>query len=111
NSLTADVADGQTHSAVIEQEGVIIVAANTLLRAATSGEADTVDGREFLGKEALLHFASDLDLAMNALPMRCFIGKRARQVADLKRQSGLGRDRLEQPQIGRRVRFFRALRA
>ena len=63
-----------------------------------------------LGKQALLNFVSDFDIALDALVLFCFGGQATGEIADLQSQTGLGADGSKETQIGRGIRFLRLLR-
>ena len=75
DAFAGDVADGEAERAVVRAEDVVVVAANALRGAACAVDAVAGKRGELLREEALLHFAGDLDFAVDAFAAGGFAGE------------------------------------
>ena len=89
---------------------IIVVAAHSERGPAVTGIVQSGDGRQSLREESLLHLTGNLNLTIQALALCDLIRDSAHEVCVLEGESGLCRQRLEQPHIRTGVRLFRFFR-
>ena len=109
DAFAGDVTDGEAEAAVLEIEDVVVVAADTEGGAAGSGEGGAGDDGHLLREEALLDFAGDLHLAVDALALGGFGGEGVGELGNFEGEAGLAGDGLQDLEIGAGPGGLRAL--